>query len=152
LVPLLFATSVFSYIYYRLKEHHASETVLEVIFLHLPFSLYHAWIFVLFVINIFAVISPIHEDGPSTFQVILAVAGLIFVGSTVIGYIEYKKGDVAGALVLAWFLFGVYAQQEDVVIHWTSLVLGVAVSAYTLKPVVLGFFGRQSGESAPLLG
>ncbi|KAG0045487.1 hypothetical protein BGZ83_009325 [Gryganskiella cystojenkinii] len=152
LIPLLFATSGISYIYYRLKEHHASETVLEEVFLHLPFSLYHAWIFVLFVINVFAVITPVQDEGPSTFQIILTVAGLVFVGSTVIGYIEYKKGDVAGALVLAWFLFGVFAQQEEAVIHWTSLGLGVLVVGYTLKPVVLGFFGRQSGESAPLLG
>ncbi|KAF9360204.1 hypothetical protein BGX26_010204 [Mortierella sp. AD094] len=151
-VTLIFATGAVSYIYYRLKELHESESIVETILLHLPFSLYHAWIFVLLIINIFAVFSPVRNDGPSTFQVILAVAGLAFVGSTVIGYIEYKKGDVAGALVLAWYLAGVHYQQEESVIHWTSLGLSIAVAIYTLKPFVARLVGRHSGETAPLLG
>ncbi|KAG0262395.1 hypothetical protein BG011_010192 [Mortierella polycephala] len=152
LIALFFATGAVSYIYYRLKEQHHAETLLDVIFLHLPFSLYHAWIFVLLIINVFAVLSPTHKDGPSTIQVVLAIAGLAFIASTVIGYIEYKQGDVAGALVLAWYLFGVFAQQETPAIHWTSLGLGIAVAAYTLKPFVFRLVGRQSGEAAPLLG
>lgn len=91
---MIFASGAVSYIYYRLKETHAADTTGEVLFLHLPFSLYHAWIFVLLVINAFAVVSPIRDDGPSTFQTVLAIAGLAFVASIVIGYIEYKKGDV----------------------------------------------------------
>lgn len=59
---------------------------------------------------------------------------------------------LAGALVLAWYLFGVFAHQEEAAIHWTALGLGITVSIYTLKPVVLRLVGRQSGESAPLLG
>jgi len=151
-ITLIFTSGAVSFVYYRLKELHAAETIPEILFLHLPFSLYHAWIFVLLVINGFAAFLPADEEGPSTFEVILSIAGLAFVASTVVGYIEYKKGDVAGALVLAWYLFGVYAQQEETYIHWSSLGLGIAVAVYTLKPIVLGFFGRRSGESAPLLG
>ncbi|KAG0212843.1 hypothetical protein BGX28_005499 [Mortierella sp. GBA30] len=151
-ITLIFATGAVSYIYYRLKELHASENWAETLFLHLPFSLYHAWTLVLLIINVFAAFSPVHDDGPSTFQVVLAVAGLLFVGSTVVSYIEYGKGDVAGSLVLAWYLFGVFAQQEQDVIHWTALVLGVISAGYTLKPVVLKSLGRQTGENAPLLG
>ncbi|KAG0225703.1 hypothetical protein BGW41_004578 [Actinomortierella wolfii] len=152
LIALFFATGAVSYIYFRLKEQETAEGLRDVIFLHLPFSLYHAWIFVLLIINLFAVISPIREDGPSTFQTILAIAGLAFIASTVIGYIEYKQGDVAGALVLAWYLFGVFAHQKEPAIHWTALGLGIAVAAYTLKPFVLRLLGRQTGETAPLLG
>ncbi|KAG0306304.1 hypothetical protein BGZ99_001802 [Dissophora globulifera] len=153
LFALFLATGAVSFIYYRLKEQDSAETILDVIFLHLPFSLYHAWIFVLLIINLFAVLSPAHEGGPSTFHTVLSIAGLGFVASTVIGYIEYKQGDVAGALVLAWYMFGVFAEQKDVpAIHWTALGLGIAVAAYTLKPFVLRLFGRSSGETAPLLG
>ncbi|KAG0380040.1 hypothetical protein BGX24_010454 [Mortierella sp. AD032] len=153
-VTLIFATGAVSYIYYRLREDHSADNLFDTLFLDLPFSLYHSWIFVLLVINAFAVFSPVNEehDGPSTFQTILAIAGLCFVASTVVGYIEYKKGDVAGALVLAWYLFGVFAQQQEPAIHWSALGLGIAVSIYTLKPVVLSLVGRQSGETAPLLG
>ena len=91
---MIFTPGAVSFVYYRLKEYNAPENWLEVLFLHLPFSLYHAWIFVLLVINAFAVFSPVQDDGPSTWQVVLAVAGLAFVASTVVGYIEYKKGDV----------------------------------------------------------
>jgi len=152
LIALFFATGAVSFIYYRLKDQDNAETLLEVIFLHLPFSLYHAWIFVLLIINLFAIISPIRGDGPSTFQVILSIAGLAFIASTVIGYIEYKQGDVAGALVLAWYLFGVFDQQEQDAIHWTALGLGIAVAAYTLKPFVFRLVGRQTAETTPLLG
>ncbi|KAF9089621.1 hypothetical protein BGX27_002437 [Mortierella sp. AM989] len=152
LLALFFASGAVSLIYSRLKNQDSAETLLDVIFLHLPFSLYHAWIFVLLVINVFAVISPIQDDGPSTFHIILSIVGLSFIASTVIGYIEYKQGDVAGALVLAWYLFGVFDLQEEPAIHWTSLGLGIAVTAYTLKPFVFRLIGRQSGETAPLLG
>lgn len=100
LIALFFATGAVSYIYYRLKEDHSPDSLLEVIFLALPFSLYHAWIFVLLFINVFVAFSPEREDGPSTFQVILAVAGLAFVASTVVGYIEYKKGDVGKSYLI----------------------------------------------------
>ncbi|KAF9917793.1 hypothetical protein BX616_011272 [Lobosporangium transversale] len=152
-VSLLFTASAVSYIYYRLVRLHDADTMGEILFLHLPFSLYHAWIFVLMVINAFAVLSPVKEDGPSTFQVVLAVIGLVFIASTVVGYIEYKKGDVAGALVLAWYLIGVFVQQDHPVIHWTALGLGIAVAIYTLKPFVARSLGRRNGgETAPLLG
>ncbi|KAF9429840.1 hypothetical protein BGZ94_009302, partial [Podila epigama] len=152
LIALFFATGAVSFIYYRLKEDHSPDTLLETIFLALPFSLYHAWIFVLLIINVFVAFSPEREDGPSTFQVVFAVAGLAFVASTVIGYIEYKKGDIAGALVLSWYLFGVFAQQQNDVIHWSALGFGIVAVAYTLKPVALRLFGRHTPETAPLLG
>ncbi|KAF9152204.1 hypothetical protein BGX21_005129, partial [Mortierella sp. AD011] len=153
LFALFLATGAVSLIYYKLKDQDQENvTLLERIVLHVPFSLYHAWIFALLIVNVFAVVSPIHEDGPSVFQIVLSIAGLCFIASTVIGYIEYKQGDVAGALVLSWYLFGVFAYQDQPTIHWTSLGLCIAVTAYTLKPLVLRLFGRQTGETAPLLG
>ncbi|KAF9578044.1 hypothetical protein BGW38_006383 [Lunasporangiospora selenospora] len=130
------------------------DSKLDIIFLHLPFSLYHAWIFVLFVINAFAVLAPIRSDGepPSTLQVVLSILGLIFVAMSAIGYIESRQGDVAGALVLAWYLFGAFAQQQVPAIHWTALGLGIGVAGYTLKPFVVRVLGGHSGEAAPLLG
>lgn len=101
-IALFFATGAVSFIYYRLKDQDNAETLLDVIFLHLPFSLYHAWIFVLLITNLFAIISPIRSGGPSTFQVVFAIAGLAFIASTVIGYIEYKQGDVG---MCNWTLF-----------------------------------------------
>lgn len=96
---MIFTTGAVSYIYARLREDRSEDSWLDTLFLDLPFSLYHSWIVVLMVINAFAVFSPINDDpegpqGPSTFQTILAIAGLGFVASTVVGYIEYKKGDV----------------------------------------------------------
>jgi hypothetical protein len=91
---LIFTTGAVSYIYYKLRQDLSADNWFDTLFLDLPFSLYHSWIVVLLVINAFAVFSPIKDDGPSTFQTILAIAGLGFVASTVVGYIEYKKGDV----------------------------------------------------------
>ncbi|KAF9082111.1 hypothetical protein BGX29_004085, partial [Mortierella sp. GBA35] len=95
-VTLIFTVGAVSYIYSNLRADHSADNWFDTLFLDLPFSLYHSWIFVLLIINAFAVFSPIKEDGegPSIFQTILAIAGLAFVASTVVGYIEYKKGDV----------------------------------------------------------
>ncbi|KAF9948969.1 hypothetical protein BGZ65_007679, partial [Modicella reniformis] len=150
--PLLLALGAVSHIYIRLKQQDSAETLLDVIFLHLPFSLYHAWIFVLVLINIFAVLAPVREIEPPTLILAFSIAGLSFIGSTVIGYIEYNQGDVAGALVLAWYLFGVFDQQQEPAIHWTALGLGIVVAAYTLKPFLLRLIGRHTHETAPLLG
>ncbi|KAG0339078.1 hypothetical protein BG004_006968 [Podila humilis] len=171
LLCLFVASGAISLIYYRLKEDQVTaDTLWDVLFLLLPFSLYHAWVFVLMVINVFAVFSPAAAaagDPPSMIQAVLAVVGLSFVASAAIGYIEFKQGDVAGAQVLAWYLFGVYNQQHKssetspppssssslAAIYWTALGLGIAVAAYTLKPLVFRIIGRpSSGETAPLLG
>ncbi|KAK3807594.1 MAG: hypothetical protein J3Q66DRAFT_444709 [Benniella sp.] len=154
MLPLFLATGAVSHIYYGLKQLDSAEndSLLSVIFLHLPFSLYHAWIFVLMIVNIVTVAAPIREEGPSFWAIVVVIVGLVFIASTVIGYIEYKQGDVAGAFVLAWFLFGVYEHQTEPAIHWTALGLGIVVAVYTLKPFVFRLIGRQSAETAPLLG
>lgn len=152
-ITLFFVSGAISFVYYRIKENFLDlGTVWDNVFVHLPFSLYHAWVFVLLILNTFATFSPVKEDGPSTLQVVFAILGLIFMASTVVGYIEYKTGDVAGALVLAWSLIGIYEGQDDGAIRYTALVLGALVAIYTLKPFVKRFLGYRAPESAPLLG
>ncbi|KAG0244385.1 hypothetical protein B0O80DRAFT_448966 [Mortierella sp. GBAus27b] len=155
LFPMFLATGAVSHIYYSLKQASdpdSDDSLLCKIFLHLPFSLYHAWIFVLMILNLVTALAPVTADGPSFWVIVGSIAGLAFIASTVIGYIEYKQGDVAGALVLAWYLFGVFEQQQEAAIHWTALGLAIVVAIYTLKPLVFRLIGRQSAETAPLLG
>ncbi|KAF9933380.1 hypothetical protein BGZ65_004150 [Modicella reniformis] len=151
LIAMFFVVGGVSNVYYGLKKTHAADTLCETLFLHLPFSLYHAWSFVLFLVNAFAVVSPVKENGPTTFQSVLAVLGLALIVGIVIGYIEYGK---VGSLAMGWYLFGVFAKQQNPIIHWTSLGFGVFVVLYTLKPFIAKAIGRgqTGGESAPLLG
>jgi len=156
-ITILVTSAQVSLIYKVLKQYHSegSCSVNEQIWVHAPFSLYHAWIFVIAVISTFAAFAPdkVEDEKPSVLVKILVVIGLLVLESTAIGYIEGFKGDVSGALVIAWSLYGIAVEQEDAIIHWSALILAIITSLHILKPLYKKFVkGESSGESAPLLG
>ncbi|ORY00046.1 hypothetical protein K493DRAFT_313003 [Basidiobolus meristosporus CBS 931.73] len=150
LLIVLFIAGIISSIYHRLKSDFAVRNWADALFVHAPFSIYHAWIVVVAVVNAFAAFTRTHVDGPSTLQVIFVIFGLVFLGSTGIGYTEYKKGDLVGAFVIAWSLLAIFVQQHEPAIHWTALGLSIAVLIYSVKPLVSG--RASEAEQAPLLG
>ena len=88
--------------------------------MHLPFSLYTAWISVATLANISAVqtgygLDNIGMDAISWTLLKLALAGAI--GATVIA----RKADMAFVLVIAWAAYGISVKQAD-----TAAVSGAA--------------------------
>jgi hypothetical protein len=153
-ITILITASQVSYVYSVLKQNRESGAGLnELIWVHAPFSLYHAWIVVIAVISTFAAFVPKDKDSenPTILVQILVVFGLLFLESTAIGYIQRFKGDIAGALVIDWTLYGVFIQQTDPVIHWTALVFAVITSIHILIPIGSRLFKRGE-ETVPLLG
>ncbi|KAK9711337.1 hypothetical protein K7432_007903 [Basidiobolus ranarum] len=147
---ILSIAGIISNIYHRLRSEYPVRNWADALFVHTPFSIYHAWIVVVAVINLFAAFTHTHVNGPNTLQTILVIIGLVFLGSTGIGYTEYKKGDLVGAFVIAWSLLAIFVQQREPAIHWTALGLSIAVLLYSVKPIV----SRRASEAeqAPLLG
>jgi hypothetical protein len=152
-IVVLITSSQISYIYYTIKYKYPGGSLNEIIWVHAPFSLYHAWIFVMAVISTFAAFLPDKEDdeSPSILIKILVVVGLLILEGTAVGYIEKFKGDIAGAVVIAWTLYGIFVEQEDPVIHWSALILAIFTSFHILRPLYRKYVRGDSGESAPLL-
>ncbi|RIA85181.1 hypothetical protein C1645_741786 [Glomus cerebriforme] len=154
-ITILITASQVSFVYRILKQNREGGANLnELIWIHAPFSLYHAWIFVIVVISTFAAFAPDKKDdeSPSVLIKILVVIGLLVLESTAIGYIEKFKGDIAGAVVIAWSLYGIAVEQSDPVIHWVALVLAILTSIHIFVPIVKKIRNRSSDETAPLLG
>jgi hypothetical protein len=151
-IAILFTASQVSYVYYTIRYKYPAIGFADHAFIHAPFSLYHAWIFVIAVISTFVAFTPeVSDDGPSILVVIAVAIGLIVMLLTAISYIELGKGDVAGSLVISWALYGIFVEQDDSVIRWTALVFSITALIYTVKPFVAKLYGRES-ERAPLLG
>ncbi|KAI8336804.1 hypothetical protein BC941DRAFT_376752 [Chlamydoabsidia padenii] len=151
---LLTASSV-SYVFYNLEKNYTAETIWEKLFVHAPFSLWHGWIVFSAVINFFQVVSHTSEHGPGVWTRIFVILGLIFLSSTAIGYVEYKKqkGDITGAIVIGLGLLAIFTNQQDPWIHWSALALAIITLLYSARPFVFKLVGRQSdAEQAPLLG
>ncbi|KAI9256212.1 hypothetical protein BY458DRAFT_492643 [Sporodiniella umbellata] len=141
-------------VFYKLTKEYPTTSWLDKLFIHAPFSLWHGWIVFCAVINLFQATTHLRPEGPSVFVRIFVILGLIFLASTAIGYVEYKKhkGDVTGALVIGLGLLAIFTHQHDPWIHWSALVAAVITLIYPARPYVFKLVGRESGENAPLLG
>ncbi|KAL1918154.1 uncharacterized protein VTP21DRAFT_3420 [Calcarisporiella thermophila] len=148
---ILIVAGFISFIYHNLTKNHPITGWADALFVHAPFSLWHGWVVFFAVVNTFATFTHL-KDEPSTLDIILVILGLLFLTSTAVGYAEYKRGDVAGALVIAWGLYAVFARQTNPVIHWASLAAAIISTLYPAKPYVLKLLGRRTEEQAPLLG
>jgi hypothetical protein len=152
LIPLLLVSGQVSYVYFTIKNRYPAATFGETVWIHAPFSLYHGWIFVLTIIGVFVAFSPEKTDEPpSVLTKIFVVIGLFFLELTATSYIEKFEGDIAGAIVIAWSLYGIAVAQEDAVIHWAAIIFGVFTTIHILKPIFKKYVLKTREEQAPLI-
>jgi len=154
-IIILITTAPVSVIYAVLKQRDGNN-INEIIWIRAPFSLYHAWIVVITFISTFAAFAPDRKDDDShpglIVKIFVVIALLILAKLATIGYLYKGRGDVAGSIVIAWYLYGVAVEQNDPVIHWTALVLAIISSIVIFGSAIKTIRHRHSGESAPLLG
>jgi hypothetical protein len=139
----------------KLTKDYPTNSWADKLFVHAPFSLWHGWIVYSAVINLFQAFTTVKDDGPSVWIRILVILAFVFLTSTAIGYVEYKKqkGDVTGALVIGLGLLAIFTNQHDPWIHWSALVATIITLIYPARPYVFKLVGRDSNaENAPLLG
>ncbi|KAL1921223.1 uncharacterized protein VTP21DRAFT_10939 [Calcarisporiella thermophila] len=151
-ITILLVCAVISTIYRQLRNEHPVNGWVDALFVHAPFSLWHGWVTFYAVLNAFATFGRRGDGEPKTIDVILVVLGLIFLAFTAFGYVEYKRGDVAGALVISWGLFAIFAKQHHPVIHWVAFACALFAFLYPSKPYLLDLMLRhRSEERAPLI-
>jgi benzodiazapine receptor len=120
-------------IYLSLDSYRSTAPRVERVLVHLPFSLYTAWISVATIANISTVQTAMGWDNVGTDAITwtllkLAVTGVI--GASVIS----RKGDIAFILVVAWAAYGISVKQ--------AATLEVAGAAFSLSmfAVILAVF------------
>lgn len=154
----IIVASVVSHVYWDLRSASIQSKV-ELLFVRLPFSLLHAYLVFLLVLNAFTAFGVDKSDHPAGIVTkVLVDIALICLAFTAIGYaFESDKGDMAGALVIALELAGVFARQNHPQsIHWVALFSFILTLFAVLK--ALYFNVRSSrinltdSERAPLIG
>ncbi|CAG8815861.1 23657_t:CDS:1, partial [Gigaspora rosea] len=152
-IVVLFISGQISFVYHVLqKASFIPRNWADKLFIHAPFSLYHAWIVVILVLSIFAAVTPEKTDeGPILIVKIVVVIALFILKGLSIAYIEGFDSDIAGSIVIAWTLIGIFVEQQDPIIHWISLVLAILSIFHIVKGIyVLYRKSRSSGEHASL--
>jgi len=155
----IFVALLVSHVYWDLKTKHRASGWGDILFIHLPFSLLHAYLVFLVVLSAFAafgVDKTTHKAGIAT--QVLVILSLVALSSTGVGYAFHSaKGDVAGSIVIAILLAGVFSHQRyPASIHWVALA---ALVVNLLAIVKALYFTFRSGDSvtsdperAPLVG
>jgi len=157
-IVVIFLASSVSHVYWSLRTHPPKNAA-QILFVHLPFSLWHAWSVVLVIITLFAAFGRDYNQGEAGIwtRILVAIA-LVFLACTGVGYAFHgDKGDIAGAAVIAWALLGIFsAQRHSAFIHWFALgafivSLGAVLkAAFTLYRAPSGSLLTDT-ERAPLL-
>ncbi|TDL17793.1 hypothetical protein BD410DRAFT_831285 [Rickenella mellea] len=150
------------HIYYIVKRHHASESLNDELWIHLPFSLYHGWTTVLVVLTAFeafGVNAATHKAGVWT--KVFVFLGLFFLEATSATYaFSTPEGDLAASIAIAWSLFAIFEHQtSSAFIHWSALVFALLSVFWIGKSLYGHFLARRGGgvalgdeERQPILG
>jgi hypothetical protein len=158
---MFFVHGTVTYIYYNMIRNFPPCSWPDKLFIHAPFSMWHAWSLVVLVLTLFAEFTSVSDPlEPSTGITVAAIFVMIFLTLTAVGYTEFPEGgDLIGAWVVAWSLFAIAAEQRAPVIHWMALIFGCIIVVYSFKPLATRLLTRRrgasddeaEGENAPLL-
>ncbi|RHZ52893.1 hypothetical protein Glove_456g21 [Diversispora epigaea] len=153
-IGILTISSLVSQIYYRLRNYPVHTCSWgETLFIHAPFSIFHGWIVVLAVIGLFAAFSEKESgESPNVLMKILVVLAMLFLEIIAVGYIEKFKGDIVGAIVIAWALYGIAVEQDDPVIRWVAIFFAIFTTFHIVKPLYQGYTKKSHLKQPPLLG
>lgn len=155
---LLLVAGIVSHIYGILRMSSDSSSVPEVLFVHLPVSLYHGFIVIIFFVAAFAVAGvDAHAHQAGLITKALVFVSLFFLESTAAGYVFYGNGDIAGALVISMGLLAIACEQRSSrFIHWSAMyvVQRTNILQHIFRDLLPGCAPRHSGchpEQAPIV-
>jgi len=161
-VLALFVSSTVTHIYYIVKKHHSAQSLVDELFIHLPFSLYHGWTTVLVVLSAFEAfgVNALHQRA-GVWTKVFVFLGLFFLEGTAATYaFSTPEGDLPASIAIAWSLWAIFAHQNSSgFIHWSALAFAILALVWVVKGSY-GLFVRARGgrialsdeERAPLVG
>jgi benzodiazapine receptor len=112
----------------------------EMLFVHLPFSVYLGWITVATIADIASALVSLGQTelvlGAVNWTILMIVVAVL-----ITGIMLWKRKDVAYAAVLIWALVGIYVKQSNLVTVAYTAIIGAAVIA--LDAVLTIIRGRR---------
>ncbi|WFD24356.1 hypothetical protein MEQU1_003055 [Malassezia equina] len=159
---LLFVAGIVSHIYGILRLSSDTSSWPDILFVHLPMSLYHGFIVIIFFVAAFAVAGvDAHASKAGLVTKALVFMSLFFLESTAAGYVFYGNGDIAGAFVISLGLLAIACEQQSSrFIHWSAIIFFVISFLAVLRATVATIQSRRESwpvrtaadeESAPLV-
>ncbi|OWZ83004.1 tryptophan-rich sensory protein [Natranaerobius trueperi] len=132
LIILVFLLITLILIYQKISKTESKATILDKVFVKLPFSLYLGWITVAILANFNILLNDIEILGTSGFGAILFTILMIVLGGVVALYVFYLKQDYAFALVYVWAYIGIGVRHgsDQLAITLTAWMASVAIIFY----------------------
>lgn len=163
-VTILFVSATVSHIYRSIKLHHPPKSLLDTVFVHIPFSLFHGFSVVLIFVSGFAAFGVDAYTHPAgLFTKIFVFIALLLLEGTAAAYVFAGHGDVVGAAVISFALLAIFQHQTinraGHFIHYSALaffivsliaVLRATIAALSGSPRIMGAHGTDE-ERAPLV-
>ncbi|CAG8500583.1 13480_t:CDS:2 [Dentiscutata heterogama] len=140
---LLFATLV-SEPEFRFEYHNS--------YIHPNVFVFYFWNLIHWILGFFPVVPDKGLDSQSSPGVVIQICSVIalaFLDLVAMGYIYKCKGDLVGAGVIVITLLGIALQQDDIIVRWAALGLGIK-TAILMANDYIGKYCR-SEEQTPLL-
>lgn len=164
-VTILFVGATVSHIYRSIKIHHPPKTLLDTVFVHIPFSLFHGFSVVLIFVAGFAAFGVDASSHPAgLFTKAFVFIALLLLEGTAAAYVFAGRGDVVGAAVISLSLLAIFQRQSigrsGHFIHYSALAFFIISLIAVLRATIAALSGssRITGaratdeERAPLVG
>lgn len=138
-------------------------TVLDTVFVHIPFSLFHGFSVVLLFVAGFAAFGVDANTRPAgIFTKIFVFIALLLLEGTAAAYVFAGHGDVVGAAVISLSLLAIFQHQSapraGAFIHFSALAFFIISLIAVLRAAIAAIQGRNATvagsdeERAPLVG
>jgi len=147
----------------KINDHDSDpKDVNDILWVYLPFALYHAFTVVLLILAAFEAFGlGRHTYPPGPVTHVFVFLGLLSLLAASIAYTFYFKNpiiEIPASAAIAWTLFGIFEHQRDNFIHISALVCSILAFLW-IGERLFGWYSRRYGNSgilpadrAPLLG
>ncbi|KAF9072896.1 hypothetical protein BDP27DRAFT_1391165 [Rhodocollybia butyracea] len=134
-VAFIFAVLIYAtvtHIYYLIKKKYLLQSAADQLFVHIPFSVCHAWFTFLVVLAAFEAFDSNLQFGAGTkFSIFLA---LLFLEATAAAYAFYTPdGDIVATIVISALLFAIFEQQHSTFVRWLTFVFWLLSFVWVFK-------------------
>lgn len=158
----LFLSFISGNIYWTLKTNYLPKTNGDELFVHVPFSMWHAWntfLVLLTAFEAFGVNAAKHSDGDWT-VVFVILASFALLGTAGSFALSHTAAHRPAAFVISWILWAISDyQRSSPVVHWSAVGFSI-LSLVWVFVAMDGIYRRCTGhrtfladeERRPLLG
>jgi len=134
-------TIIVSDICYVIKKYHRPRRPAHYLFVHLPFSFYRGWSFVLIAVAAFSAFTyGVYASARLGRKILTFLTLLVLEGISVACTISSAKSDLAGSVAITWAFFAIFEHQKMPFDHWSALAFAIISLLFVVVKLLLGLF------------